>query len=277
MNGSRHGVFRSRGKRPINAISFDGNGTVFTPLREHSMSALTIMVAGRVLRRRINISEAMFEERMNRLRIDLALYGSDDSLVQGSVAYWGARNAAIFNSFGYPCHQADGCRISAIIRSDPRLYEVSAVRKAALRKIIRRGFGVSDRLPVGRTLIASSSDRAMITRIIERCRVGHLFGKIVTPADLKETEKIDRDFFPKLIEREGLDPSKTVHIGNSAFKDATAAKIGIWTILVLSDKNCISYAELKKLYGAEAMGRIFPARSLSEVWEILNSRFVSER
>ena len=277
MNGSRSSVFRSRGKHPLNTVSFDGNGTVFTPLHERSMSALALMVAGRVLRRKIKIREDLFEERMNRLRIDLALYGSDDRAVQGSVDYWGARNAAIFNSFGYPCRHEDGCRISAIIRSDPRFYEVSAARKADLRQIARRGFGAPGRPSVGKTLIASSSDRAMIVRIVERCRVSHLFGAIVTPADLGETEKVDIDFFPKLIEREGLDPAKTVHVGNSAFKDANAAKCGMWTILVMTEKNCVSYAELKKMYGAEAMNRIFPARSLREAWEILNSRFVSER
>jgi FMN phosphatase YigB (HAD superfamily) len=277
MNGSRNSVFRSRGKRPIDTVSFDGNGTVFTPLHERSMSALSLMVAARVLKRRIKIPEDLFEERMNRLRIDLALYGSGDKLVQGSVEYWGARNAAIFNSFGYRCRREEGCRISAIIRSDPRLYEVSAVRKAALRKITKNGFGAPGSLPVRRTLIASSSDRAMIMSITERCKVSHLFGTIVTPVDLGETEKIDLEFFPKLLEREALDPSRTVHIGNSAFKDATAAKSGIWTILVMSENNSASYPELRKLYGAEAMGRIFPARNLDEVWQVLNSRFVSVR
>jgi Predicted hydrolase (HAD superfamily) len=274
MNGSKDIASRYRGKHPIRALSFDGNGTIFIPSMGRNLATLTLMIAERVLGRKVNIDGGEFEEYLNRLRIDLALSGRM-SHRQGTVDYWGDINAAALNHFGCACGMDQGRKISLKLRGDAVFYTIPGYRKRLIQKVIRKGFGGDGQVRVGRAFITSSSDRRMLKRILRRYGMANLFHDIVTPDELGGTEKAGSVFFRKMLDYTGVDPETTAHIGNSVFKDAAAARLGIWTILLEGPNSSISCEEVEKLHGADSLARIFPARNMADVENILENRFIS--
>lgn len=137
--------------------------------------------------------------------------------------YWNIVNQFVHKELGARHYsEPRGRATREMIIAEPSLYRVNRPLKKLIAELRRNGV---------RVVIGSNHRQKALRKFVRHFRLNKFLDGLYTSEEF-DLRKPSPEFWKKILELEGVDPERVVHIGNSPNSDTGAAELGIHVIIL---------------------------------------------